>query len=503
MNLLLITLDQLRADCLGIAGHHLVTTPSLDRLATNGVRFARHYSQAAPCGPGRASLYTGTYQMNHRVVANGTPLDRRLDNIALMARRAGYAPALFGYTDQAVDPRSIPDATDPRRRTWEGVLPGFEVVVELVGDQLPWRRWLADRGHRIDTTTTEGPDAARAALEVLAAEPLRPAEHSHSAFMTDTFLDWLDHRAPEVWFAHLSYLRPHPPYAAAGEFATAYHPDDVGDPIAPSPNRHRLHNALCSLDATRAPGTSAEMRELRAQYFGMVSEVDHQLGRILDHLERSGADRDTVVVVTADHGEQLGDHGYIEKAGFFEQSYHIPAIISDPRHRANHGTVVDDFTENVDIFATLCEILDQDIALQCDGLPLTGFIDGSGHPGPWRTTAHYEYDWRFILLGDDPPPWPWDRRPERCQLSVERGDDYAYVHFADGDSLYFDLAADPTWRTTVDEPAAVLRAAESMLTWRATHTDRTLADTLVGLFDDGRLAGRLPDAAPGSDPAPQ
>jgi hypothetical protein len=75
LNILLITLDQFRGDCLSCAGHPVVKTPNLDRLAAQGVRLRRHYSQCAPCGPGRASLYTGMYQMNHRVVANGTPLD--------------------------------------------------------------------------------------------------------------------------------------------------------------------------------------------------------------------------------------------------------------------------------------------------------------------------------------------------------------------------------------------------------------------------------------------
>src|SRR6188508_1556631 len=91
-NVLLITLDQFRGDCLSAAGHPIVRTPHLDRLASAGVRFARHYSQASPCGPGRASLYTGMYQFNHRVVANGTPLDARFDTIALAARRTGYEP---------------------------------------------------------------------------------------------------------------------------------------------------------------------------------------------------------------------------------------------------------------------------------------------------------------------------------------------------------------------------------------------------------------------------
>ena len=72
-----------------------------------GTYFARHFAQAAPCGPSRASLYTGLYQMNHRVVRNGTPLDARHDTIALAMRRLGYRPTLFGYTDQAVDPRTV------------------------------------------------------------------------------------------------------------------------------------------------------------------------------------------------------------------------------------------------------------------------------------------------------------------------------------------------------------------------------------------------------------
>ena len=87
-NVLFITLDQFRGDSLSCAGHPVVRTPHLDELAANGVRFARHFAQAAPCAPGRAALYTGTYQMNNRVVANGTPLDDRFDNVARAALRA-------------------------------------------------------------------------------------------------------------------------------------------------------------------------------------------------------------------------------------------------------------------------------------------------------------------------------------------------------------------------------------------------------------------------------
>ncbi|MCX6511849.1 MAG: sulfatase-like hydrolase/transferase, partial [Actinobacteria bacterium] len=121
MNYLLITVDQFRADCLGVAGHPLVKTPVLDMLAAEGLHLSRHFAQAAPCAPGRAALYTGTYQSTNRVVANGSPLDGRFDNVALAARRAGYEPALFGYTDQAVDPRVVSGRDDPRLNYYDGV----------------------------------------------------------------------------------------------------------------------------------------------------------------------------------------------------------------------------------------------------------------------------------------------------------------------------------------------------------------------------------------------
>ncbi len=127
-NVLFITVDQWRGDCLSCMGHPVVETPNIDALAAGGVLFANHWANAAPCGPSRACLYTGMYMQNHRSVANGTPLDARFTNIALEAKRAGYDPVLFGYTDTSVDPRTVP-AGDQRTFTYEGVLPGFRPIV--------------------------------------------------------------------------------------------------------------------------------------------------------------------------------------------------------------------------------------------------------------------------------------------------------------------------------------------------------------------------------------
>jgi arylsulfatase A-like enzyme len=477
-NILMITLDQFRADCLSCAGHPVVRTPALDHVASQGIRLARHYSQAAPCSPGRAALYTGTYQMNNRVVANGTPLDARFDNIAHAARRAGYAPALFGYTDQGVDPRLVDDPDDPRLSTYEGVLPGFDPVLDMSGWQLPWLQWL--NGHGYDFTD---PVAA------LQLEHQRPAALSTSTFLTNGFLAWLGDQG-QPWFAHLSYLRPHPPYSAAGEYSTMYDPASCPSPQPTPQNRHRLFDALLQSPAA-APTDPGAVAELQAQYFGMISEVDAQLARIWTALEERDEWPNTVIVVTADHGEQLGDQGLIQKAGFYESSYAVVGIIRDPRFE--HVGIVDEYTENVDIMPTLCEAMDIDVPTQCDGFPLTPFLRGET-PGSWRDAAYYEWDWRDAFIPHGDHDWPWDRRLERQNLAVRRSRDRAFVHFGDGSWRCFDLATDPTWQTEVADPAVVLAEAAEMLNWRSRNLDRTMTGMLLR---DGGI-GRRPQPTPAS-----
>jgi arylsulfatase A-like enzyme len=229
--------------------------------------------------------------------------------------------------------------------------------------------------------------------------------------------------------------------------------------------------------------------EMQAQYFGMVSEVDFHLGRMFDVLRERGDWENTVVVVTADHGEQLGDQGLRQKAGYFESSYHIIGIIRDPRHRGGGGAVVTQFTENVDLFPTMCEAMGVDVPAQCDGMPLTPFLRGEQPPW-WRTAAFYEWDWRDAMLDRLPYEWPWDRGLERCNLAVRRSANRSYVQFGSGGALCFNLGDDPTWNTQVSEPSSVLEDAQAMLMWRSQSLDRTLTDFV--LRDGG--VGRRPAA---------
>lgn len=491
-NVLHITVDQWRGDCLSAAGHDVVETPTMDRLAGRGVRFANHWSVTAPCGPSRASLHTGLYLMNHRSVGNGTPLDDRFTNIAREARGAGYDPVLFGYTDTSVDPRVVTDPDDPRLRDYEGVLPGFTPEVVLTGRNLgPWGRWLAARGVDVPADPAElhqpMPGYPGASDHEPSWAPTRfRAEHSETAFLTGEVAAWLDRRDDRPWFAHVSYIRPHPPYRAPEGYHDRYAPE-AGAPFRRGPDRvaeasmHPVHAA--ALFQAGGPEREAEARQLRATYWGNMAEVDHQLAILLDHLDASGHGADTLIVLTSDHGDQMGDHWLVEKLGWWDESYHVPLIVVDPRAEADasRGTVVDAFTESVDVMPTLCQWLGTEVPVIVDGRPLQPFLHGLEAPADWRTEAHWQWDFR------DPVRHRAEDRlgltMEQCGLDVVRTATHKYVHFGDGSSLLFDLTSDPD--QLVDRAGDPSAAADQvdllgrLVSWRQRHDDRTLTGTRI------------------------
>ena len=491
-NVLLITLDQMRADCLGAAGHPLVRTPHLDRLAAQGVRFTNHFSNCAPCGPARASMLTGLWQANHRVTGNGAPLADDLPMLPRLLREAGYRPTLFGYTDTALDPRPMAPE-DPRRRNWEEAMAGFEVELMLDEQLGPWLEWLAQRGEQVPAPG-EDPESVYEPAEVPIPEgrgatwrPTRyAAEHTESAFVTERALAWLEQprRGEEPWCAHLSYLRPHPPYVAPEPYHDMFDPAEVPEPVrrASPAEEAELHPFVAAaLAITPAPTDPLDQRQLQATYYGMIAEVDHQVGRLLEGLERSGFAEDTLVVLTADHGEQLGDHWFIEKLGFFDASYRVPLIVRWPAAGWSTGRTVDAFTEHVDLLPSILDLVGAPAPAFCDGVSLRPLLEGDGAaPAGWRRAVHFEYDFR------EPTSTLIEQaiglRQDQCTIAVLRDERGKYVHFAgDLPALYFALDEDPG--ELVDRASdarcapRVLEMAQQLLTLRMEHADPRLANT--------------------------
>jgi arylsulfatase A-like enzyme len=489
-NVLVITADQWRGDCLSAVGHACVRTPNVDALAKEGTLFRRHYAGAAPCSPARATLYTGLYQMNHRVCRNGSPLDRRFDNLALAARRAGYDPTLFGYTDTAPDPRDM-DVNDPHLTTYEGVLPGFTVRQLLPEHERQWLSWLRSRGRADAVSRDIHIPVGTAAGEISNAAPAYSREETQTAFLAGEFTRWMGEQdAP--WFAHISFLRPHPPFSVPEPYNRMFKPDEgpafaraigremeqQGHPyLAYAMPRADKGSFIHGAEGPLSDLSAADFDAIRSIYYCMIAEVDDQLGRIWQALKDAGEWDNTIVVFTSDHAEMAGDHWTLGKGGYFDGSYHIPLVIRDPG-AASAGGIVEKFTSAADVFPTLCDRLGMRPANGIDGRSLAPFLDGGAAQG-WRDAAFWEFDFRDIVHGE--AERYFGLRSNELNLAVIRDEQFKYVHFTALPALLFDLVNDPMeLRNLADDPAYAsvrLNYAERLLSLRARHLDQTLAYT--------------------------
>lgn len=512
-NILFITFDQWRGDCLSAMGHPVLETPKLDAFAKDAVLFRNHWSVTCPCGPGRTALLTGTYQHKNRSLRNGTPLDRRFTNVALEARKLNYDPALFGYTDISPDPRGE-NLRDPVFNTYEGILPGMTRICRLDDDFGSWFRDLRRKGYQIPENQwdifkpTNLVDGKRYSY---APAPFK-AEDSNAAFLTDSLLDYVEDQQDTPWFAHVTYISPHPPFVSPEPYNSRYDAADIPKPVKAASAeeegavhpwlKHRIDNhgkganqgsgLVIGKDCFPAEMDEEETAQVRATYYGMINEVEDNFQRILDRLKETGAYDETLIVVTSDHGEQLGDHWMFSKTGFFDESYHVPLIIRDPRPEAAaaRGRQIEAITESVDVMPTLLDLIGAPIPRQVDGYPLTKWLVGET-PRTWRTEAHFEHDF------GDPTVQTAEKalglRTDECGLTVIRSDRYKYVHFTAMPPLFYDLQEDPQQLVNrAEDPAyrdAMLDMTQKMITWRMQTEDRDLsyfhiADGAQELADD-------------------
>jgi arylsulfatase A-like enzyme len=327
---------------------------------------------------------------------------------------------LFGYTDASPDPEGL-DPADPVLTSYEGLLPGFAEAAQLRFDSgsLAWVADLAAKGYDL-------PGDYRALF--LPADPegqgrlngpaLYRAGDSDTAWLAGEVLTALAPRAGEDWFAHVTFFRPHPPLVAPAPWNALHDPEEVpgaclpADPAAEKavhpftgaffaePSGFSLHAAF---DGRHDLVSDPDRRALRAVYLGLAAEVDHHLGRLLDWLRATGQDDDTLIVVTGDHGEMLGDHFMWGKETVYDPAFRVPLIIRDPRNRAAAGQVVEALTESIDIAPTILEWLGRQPPPAFNGRALTPFLEGRT-PDFWRDHVFMELD-----LGNPVEPTRYQR----------------------------------------------------------------------------------------------
>lgn len=494
-NVLLIVVDQWRGDTLRLAGHEMIDTPNIDALAAEGVAFRRHYSVTSPCGPARASLLTGLYAMNHRAVQNTIPLDSRHTNLALEARKGGWDPALIGYTTTTPDPREWP-ALDPAFTVLGDLMHGWRPVGTFEPRMEAYFAWVARQGFALPQTRSDIWLPEGVAEDELGAtrKPARiPAHLSDTAWFTERALTYLVGAGERPWFLHLGYYRPHPPFAASAPYHEMYEAGRSPPPVRAATwqqeaQQHPLLAYYLGYTERRkffenGRGLAREMsvdevRQMRATYYGLISECDHHIGRVIRHLKETGQYDDTLIVLTSDHGEMLGDHYLLGKTGYFDASYHVPLIVRDPDRsaEATRGARVDRFTESVDVMPTILDWLGLAIPRTCDGRSLIPFLRDSGAPADWRRLVHYEYDFRNLYYSEPEQSLGVDM--DEASLAVIQDEAGKYVHFTTLPPLYFDLVRDPGQLAdrvgSADAQPDVLRLSQAMLSWRMRFAERTL-----------------------------
>jgi len=459
-NLLYIMTDQQRFDTVSAYGQSPCQTPCLDRLAADGVRFDQAYTVCALCSPARASMLNGRYPHNHHMWNNCDMMQWAVADLPDSERLISQDLAPLGYANGFVGKWHCGCAKVPSTYGFEGMdVPGY-------GDPYATKEYAdycRDRGlERPERTHMIDGGGARAQPNPQGGISTGPPEACATYFLADYAIDMLRRyadrrrRTGQPFHLFVSFWGPHHPPFPPEPYASMYDPAQVelwpnfDDPLT---NKPRIHDRF---RRTFYPAGQTHAREvwqqLIAWYWGYMSFVDAQIGRVVAALDDLGLGDETAVLFSTDHGDMTGSHGgFWDKGEFmYEEIYHIPQIIRFPGV-APAGMVRDEFVTNMDLATTVLDLA---------GAPIPGNHDG-------RSLAP------LLAAGD--VSWPGDVMCEyhghRYLYSqrMVRWDRYKYVFNApDIDELY-DLDADPHELTNrIDDPAMADVVAEGrrrLLAW--------------------------------------
>lgn len=419
-NILFIMTDEQRWDCVGYAGHPLLRTPNLDRLASRGVAFERCYSVNPVCMPARCAIHTGLYTFQTGQMDNRGDWPMNFPTFTQALQRMGYRCRLTGKIHAH---EAIGADVDLRSRPWVDELHalGFDDVCQVAGKGMAFfceddytrhlqRNGLLDVYREDIVLRSEGKrdGAGPSAL---------PEDFYIDNFVGQQAVDWLRQYDGKRPFFHMaSFCGPHPPF-------------DV------------YRSALDRIDAARIelPVEGGEepsrfprerWRKIRASYLANIQVVDENVGRILDVLEERGWMDNTVIVFTSDHGTMLGDLGKGAKCWWEDPSVRVPLLVSYAPWAAHARRACDTMASNHDVAATILECAaGRDCVSEwlpgCTSRSLVGYITGERNSVRNRVYSEqgeqFTFHWRMV-----------------------ENERFKYVYrVATRQELLFDMSADP------------------------------------------------------------
>jgi len=462
--------DQLRFDYLSCYGHPHLATPNIDWLAERAVRFTNCYVQSPICGASRMSFYTGRYVSSHGAAWNNVPLKVGEVTLGDHLRDAGMDAVLIGKTHMKADAKGMarlglaPDSVIGARVAECG----FDVHVRddglwaegpdgaYAGMDSAYNRYLKSKGYDGDNPwhdyANSGIDAkGDIASGWLYGNARLPAnireEDSETPWLTREAIAFLEQRQQQndrAWMCHLSYIKPHWPYIVPAPYHDMFGPDSFVAPVRsqdelidPNP----VYAAFAGNVIGRAFQRDEVQRNVLSAYMGLIKQMDDQMGVLFDHLRQSGQINDTLIVITSDHGDYLGDHWLGEKDLFHAPSAKVPLIIYDPSDEADasRGAVCDALVESIDLAASFVDLRSGAVPNEMiEGRSLLPLVRG-GATSTGRAYGISEYDFSM-----SPVAAKLGVSPKDARLFMVADHDYKLVHAEGGlPPMLFDLKNDP------------------------------------------------------------
>lgn len=456
-NILLIMTDQQRYDAIsGVSGSQ-VDTPYLNGLRTQGVHFSHMYSACPVCIPARRTLMSGQTPAHHGILANEHHEPLNCVTLPEALKNAGYQTHLCGklhlfpgrklYGFMSADWADGSHASEPGQPAND------------------YDRWLQEQGLYMDAGFGHG-----AHQNGYVARPYHLEERYHfTTWCVERAMRFLERRDPTVpFFLNVAFHQPHSPCTPPAYYFDKYMRREQAAPYTGDWDSELPSSQVGQpVTSNRVDPHANAIRELRAGYFGCVEQIDHQVGRLLDHIPEN-----TVVIFTSDHGDMLGDHGWIRKRNPYEGSAHVPLLMRLPAAMAKElgvkpGTVCDDPVEIMDLMPTILDLAGVAIPETVDGLSLLPAMTGKKLP---RDYIHGECC-NVSTLGSG--------------MQYLTNGHQKYIWFpALAKEQFFDLDADPHEQHDL---AADPRMQKTVLLWR-NRLIAELSGRPEGFVQDGQLS---------------
>jgi len=366
VNVVVIMTDQHNARALGVAGNAEVRTPRLDALARQGAYFPNTFTPSPQCCPARMSILTGRYPRTHGVLFNGVLESESERTVAHALKDTGYATAAIGKMHTILPVEAF----------------GFDLVV----DRPEYFEYLRRVKGRADTAAGEWEEFE---IEGKVGVSAAPNEHHKAGYWTERAIGFVRENKERPFCLWLSYYGPHTPFIPSKRWAELYEPETLTLPPNFSAKAPAAAPGLVRLQSMFRKFTLDDHKRTLGYYYGLISQIDYNIGRLLDTLDELELTQRTLVVYLSDHGEMMGEFGtWTKGSGMYDAATRVPFIVRMPG-RVPAGQTRQELVELVDLVPTIHAVTGVEPQNEAQGRSL---LDLFGAEAPdWRQAAVAEW----------------------------------------------------------------------------------------------------------------